>query len=152
MIGQDGIRNELNKVVRFYYDSKEDYRLACTRATDPAIRAEMDKECKVRERYHHELQEAETMLGVDMSDNGHVGADFKRDWERVRGAIAGNGLEAAMQLARASDRHAIEQIEALLTVHLTRSLADVLRAHLPHLRDSVARLEAHLGKKQPQVV
>ncbi|MBC7785663.1 MAG: DUF2383 domain-containing protein [Burkholderiales bacterium] len=145
MIAQEGIRDELNKVVRYYYDAKEDYRLAAKRASDKAQVDLFADLCARRERYHHELQLAETTLGIEMSDNGHVGADFKRDWERVRGAVAGHGLEAALQLAHTSDLHAANQIDALLAFGVTGNVGTILRSHLQEIRPALAQVESALA-------
>lgn len=143
MLAQHGIRNEINKLVRYYFDAKEDYRLAAKRSKDDPTRCdELGKLCEQREFFHSELQEIETQMDVEQSDNGHVGADFKRDWERLRGSIGGNGLEAALKLAHASDSHAIQQAEHLLEIGLPEPLQSTIRRQLGELRHAVGRLES----------
>ncbi len=141
MIGQSGIRNEINVLVRYYFDAKEDYRLAGGRAPDKDQKEALFHECQVRERMHKELQEIETAMNVEMSDNGHVSADYKRDWERLRGAVAGNGLEAALKLAHQSDSHAVEQAERLTKAGLPEPLQSTIEKHLGELRQALRRLE-----------
>ena len=141
MLAQHGIRDEINKLVRFYFDAKEDYRLAAKRAPDPDLQRTLDHSCRQRERMHMEVQEIETQLNVEMSDNGHVGADFKRDWERLRGTIVGHGLEAAMKLAHASDTHALEQATRLVDVGLPEPLQATIQKHIGELRLAIQELD-----------
>ncbi len=141
MIGQTGITNEINVLVRYYFDGKEDYRLASARAPDKDQKDALAHECQVRERMHQELQEIETTMNVEMSDNGHVSSDYKRDWERLRGSIAGNGLEAALKLAHAADTHAITQAERLVQAGLPEPLQSTIQKHLGELRSAVRQLD-----------
>lgn len=146
MLAQHGIRNEINLLVRYYFDAKEDYRLAAKRSKDDQQRCdELGKLCEQREFFHSELQEIETQMDVEQSDNGHVGADFKRDWERLRGSIAGNGLEAAFKLAHTSDTHAIQQAERLLEIGLPEPLQSTIRRQLGELRQAVRWLDGVLS-------
>jgi hypothetical protein len=74
-----------------------------------------------------------------------VGADFKRDWERLRGSFAGDGLEAALRLARNSDAHAVAQAERLLEYGLPERLQSAIRDQHVELKQAVARLDALLS-------
>lgn len=141
MLAQHGIRDEINKLVRYYFDAKEDYRLAAKRAPDPDLQEKLDHFCAQRERMHKEVQEIETQLNVEMSDNGHVGADFKRDWERLRGSVVGHGLEAAMKLAHTSDTHALNQASHLTEVGLPEPLQSVLKTHQGELEQALRELD-----------
>ncbi len=140
MIGQTGINNEINLLVRYYFDGKEDYRLAAKRAPDPQMKEQLDHLCKQRERMHQEIQELETQLDVEMSDNGHVGADLKRDWERLRGSILGHGLESALHLARLSDTHALEQAARLVNPKLDATLVEMIQKHVAELREGLRQV------------
>jgi hypothetical protein len=142
MLAQHGIRDEINKLVRFYFDAKEDYRLACKRAPDPDLQQKLDHYCRQRERMHKEVQEIETQLNVEMSDNGHVGADFKRDWERLRGSVVGHGLEAAMKLAHTSDTHAIDQATRLVEAGLPEPLQATIQKHVGELRQALRDIDS----------
>jgi uncharacterized protein (TIGR02284 family) len=142
MLAQHGIRDEINKLVRYYFDGKEDYRLAAKRAPDPDLQEKLAHYCSQRERMHKEVQELETQMNVEMSDNGHVGADFKRDWERLRGSVVGHGLEAAMKLAHTSDTHALNQATQLTEVGLPEPLQSTLQKHVGELRQALRELES----------
>ena len=141
MLGQHGIRDEINKLIRFYFDAKEDYRLAAKRATDDDVRNRLDGLCNDRWEFHRELQEAVTKLAVEMSDNGTVSADFKRDWERLRGSIGGHGFDSALQLAAQSDANALQQAERLLHVGLPPSLMTIIERQVPALRAAAAEIQ-----------
>lgn len=152
MLAQHGIRDEINKLVRYYFDAKEDYRLACQRAPDPDVRKKLDSRCRQRERMHMEIQEIETQLNVEMSDNGHVSADFKREWERLRGSVVGFGLEAAMKLAKTSDTHAREQALRLVEIGLPEPLQSTIRKHITELDESLNELESLIQIEKKTVV
>ncbi len=147
MLGQTGIRDEINKLVRYYFDAKEDYRLAAGRAPDPDLKDRLDHLCLQRERMHKEIQEIETNLNVEMSDNGHVSADFKRDWERLRGGIAGHGLEAAFELAHLADTRAVEQADRLTAAGLPEPLQATIHKHKAELEEAVKSLERWMRKE-----
>jgi hypothetical protein len=69
-----------------------------------------------------------------------MGADFKRDWERLRGGVGGHGLDSALQLAAKSDAHAAEQAQRLLQVGLPEKLQSVIQSQLPALQASVTAI------------
>lgn len=138
MMGQEGQREGINKLVRYYFDAKEDYRLAAKRSDDPKLRDELTGLCDRREQFQVQLQQEVTRQGIEMSDNGTLAADFKRDWERVRGSVAGHGFEAALKLACKSEQHAIDTIELLLeggdlppTINamISRQVVELKQAH-----------------------
>src|ERR1700744_8319 len=114
MYGQGGSRDDINKLIRFYFDAKEDYRLAAGRATEPSVRDELQGLCDRREQFHMQLQDEVTRHGVEMSDNGTAKAGLKGDWERLRGPVAGHKFEAALKLADTSEANAAKTAEALL--------------------------------------
>jgi uncharacterized protein (TIGR02284 family) len=145
MLGQHGIRDEINKLIRFYFDGKEDYRLAAKRATDAEKRNRLEELCGERELFHHELQEAVTRLAVEMSDNGTMTADLKRDWERLRGSVGGDGLDAALQLAARSDAHALLQAERLAEAGLPPTLQTIVERHVTALRKATSELSGTTG-------
>lgn len=139
MFGQGGSRDVINKIIRFYFDAKEDYRLAAKRAPSEECRSTLDSLVDEREAFHKHLQEAVTHHGIEMSDNGTTAADLKRDWERVRGSVAGNGFEAAMKLADQSDAHALEQIGILTARDLPADLREILDNQSDALRSARTR-------------
>lgn len=141
MFGQSGINNEINLLVRYYFDGKEDYRLAAKRSPDPQVKEALDHLCQQRQRMHQEIQEIETQLDVEMSDNGHVGADLKRDWERLRGSVLGHGLESALHLAKLSDTHALEQANRLTRADLPEPLAQTIQKHIGELNEALTQVE-----------
>lgn len=139
MFAQGGSREVINKIIRYYYDAKEDYRLAAKRAGKPECRAELDKMVDQREAFHLQLQQEVTRHGIEMSDNGTAAADFKRDWERLRGSVAGHGFDAAMKLADQSDGHALEQIGILAARDLPAELRALLDKQADALRECRTR-------------
>jgi uncharacterized protein (TIGR02284 family) len=146
MIGQTGILDEINKLIRLYFDAKEDYRLAGGRAgDDPKLQERLYHLCQVRERQHKELQEIITQMNVEMSDNGHVGADFKREWERLRGSITGHGLANALQLARKSDVRAVELSRALLNTTIPDPLKSTIATHVQEIESALPELDRTLA-------
>jgi uncharacterized protein (TIGR02284 family) len=149
MLGQHGLRDEINKLIRFYFDSKEDYRLAAKRATDPQEQALLSKLCTNREHFHLELQDIITKLKVEGSDNGTVMADLKRDWERLRGSIAGHGLEAALKLAQQSETRAMEQAEQLLKVGVPAELSEAIHGQLQEIREARTQIDSMLARIAP---
>jgi uncharacterized protein (TIGR02284 family) len=147
MIGQEGTRDLINRLVRYYFDAKEDYRLAAKRAMDPKVRDELQGVVDRREQFQVQLQQEVTRQGIEMSDNGTVGADFKRDWERVRGSIAGHGYESALGLAAKSEKHAIDTIEQLQQGTLPPTISAMIGRHLVEIRAAYDRLNTL--KSQP---
>lgn len=139
MFGQRQLQEEINKIIRFLFDAKEDYRLACKRGPDD-LKPELTEKINKREQMHMQLQQALTVLSGESSDNGTVMADFKRDWERVRGAVVGHGFEAALKLADKSDEHAIEHITILLRMTMTDALKALLKNQLHELQSSQGRV------------
>ncbi|HEX8324367.1 MAG TPA: DUF2383 domain-containing protein [Tepidisphaeraceae bacterium] len=139
MFAQGGSRDVINKIIRYYYDAKEDYRLAANRAGADDCRQELEKLVDQREQFHMQLQQEVTRHGIEMSDNGTAAADFKRDWERLRGTVAGHGFDAAMKLADQSDAHALEQIGMLTSRDLPPTLKSMLESHADALRDARTR-------------
>jgi uncharacterized protein (TIGR02284 family) len=146
MLGQHGLRDEINKLIRFYFDAKEDYRLAARRATDEQQGALLSNLCNAREKFHLEQQDIITKLKVEMSDNGTVAADLKRDWEKLRGTVAGNGLEAALKLAHESETRAMEQAEFLLKIGVPAELSEAIHGQLREIRDARAQIEKMQGQ------
>ena len=140
MWAQGGSRDILNKIVRYYFDAKEDFRLAAHRSGGDQ-RTELDKLVDEREQFHMQLQESLSRFGVEPSDNGTGAADMKRDWERVRGAVAGHGLDHALQLANQSDGHALQQIGLLLDRDLPPEVKQLLEQHSDAIR--AARTKVH---------
>ena len=145
MFGQGGSRDDINKLIRFYFDSKEDYRLAGNRSTDPVIRDELQGLCDRRQQFHMQLQDEVTKHGVEMSDNGTTMADFKRDWERMRGPLAGHGYEAALKLADASEANASQVAEALLARDLPPTIRMMIERHHTEIRQSRGRIKELLS-------
>ncbi|MDB5327170.1 MAG: hypothetical protein JWM57_2739 [Phycisphaerales bacterium] len=139
MWAQGGSRDVINKVIRFYFDAKEDYRLAAKRAGTPECRSELEKLVDQREAFHMQLQQEVTRHGIEMSDNGTAAADFKRDWERLRGSVAGHGFDAALKLADQSDGHALEQIGILTSRDLPADLKGLLDKQSDALREARSR-------------
>ncbi|MGC4033289.1 MAG: PA2169 family four-helix-bundle protein [Tepidisphaeraceae bacterium] len=140
MYAQGGSRDVINKVIRYYFDAKEDYRLAAKRAPTGEIRQELERLVIDREKFHMQLQHEITRHGVEMSDNGTAAADLKRDWERLRGSIAGHGFDAALKLGDQSDAHALEQIGLLATRDLPAELRAILDRHADELRQTRSRV------------
>ena len=140
MWAQGGTRDVLNKIIRFYFDAKEDYRLAAGRATVESVRTELDKMVDDRQAFHMQLQGVMAHYGVEPSDNGTAGADFKRDWERLRGAVAGHGFEHALQFADTSDGSALAEIATLLSRDLPADVREMLERHSDTLRQSRTRV------------
>jgi uncharacterized protein (TIGR02284 family) len=149
MLGQHGLRDEINKLIRFYFDAKEDYRLASRRATDEQQRVALSNLCNAREKFHLELQDIITKLKVEMSDNGTVMADLKRDWEKVRGTLGGNGLEAALKLAHESETRAMEQAEFLLKVGVPAELSEAIHGQLREIREARSQIDKMQGQPSP---
>ena len=139
MWAQGGSREVLNKIVRYYFDAKEDFRLAAHRA-EGDLRTSLDKLVDEREAFHLELQQELSRYGVEPSDNGTTPADFKRDWERVRGAVAGHGLDHALQLASQSEGHALEQLGILLDRDLPPEIRATLEKHGDALRATRSKI------------
>lgn len=140
MFGQRQLQEGINRIIRFLFDAKEDYRLACKRGPDhlkPALTAKIEK----RESMHMQLQQALTVLSGEPSDNGTVAADFKRDWERLRGTIARHGFESALRLAEQSDTKAAEQIREMLRLTMTDALRALLKDHLHELTESAGNIQ-----------
>ncbi len=144
MVGQRQLQEEVNKIIRFYFDAKEDYRLACNRASED-LKPELTGKIDRREQMHMQLQQALTVLSGEASDNGTVLADFKRDWERVRGGVAGHGFESAIKLADQSDAHAIEHITSLMRHTMTDNMRALLQDHLAELNQSQSRVHEMLA-------
>lgn len=139
MWAQGGSRDVLNKLIRYYFDAKEDFRLAAKRAADTDCRTELDRLVDEREKFHLQLQQELSRYSVEPSDNGTGAADFKRDWERLRGSVAGHGLDAALKLADQSDAHALEQIGILIARDLPPELRTLLDRHADALRETRVR-------------
>ncbi|HEY0009856.1 MAG TPA: PA2169 family four-helix-bundle protein [Tepidisphaeraceae bacterium] len=139
MLGQHGIKDEINKLIRFYFDSKEHFRLAAKRATGEQ-QAELTALCEDREAFHIQLQELVTRMNVEMSDNGSVGADLKRDWERLRGAFGGEGLQSALKLAQESETSAIAQADRILQAGVPDQLNRLIQSHVTKMRATQDRL------------
>lgn len=139
MVGQQGLRELVNTLVRYYFDAKEDYRMAAARCTDPKVRDELQGACDRREQFQVQLQQEVTRQGIEVSDNGNIGADFKRDWERLRGNLAGHGYEAALNLAAASEQNAIETIELLQQGQLPPTILAMTGRQLGELKQSHTR-------------
>lgn len=139
MWAQGGSRDILNKLIRYYFDAKEDFRLAANRSEDTGCRSELDRLVDEREEFHKQLQQELSRYEVEPSDNGTGMADLKRDWERVRGGVAGHGLEAALKLADQSDAHALEQIGLLVSRDLPGELRTLLDRHSDGLRQARSR-------------
>ena len=133
MWAQGGSREVLNKIIRYYFDAKEDFRLAAHRA-DGDVRTNLDKLVDEREQFHLQLQQTLSRYGVEPSDNGTTPADFKRDWERVRGAVGGHGLDHALQLANTSEGHALQEIGVLLDRDLPPEVRTLLEQHADAMR------------------
>ncbi|MGN6726848.1 MAG: PA2169 family four-helix-bundle protein [Tepidisphaeraceae bacterium] len=145
MFGQGGSRDDINKLIRFYFDAKEDFRLAASRSPDPAWRDELQGLCDRREQFHLQLQDEVTRHGVEMSDNGTAKADLKRDWERLRGPLAGHKFEAALKLADKSECHAAETAEALLARDLPPTIRMMIERHFGEIRQARARIAEMLA-------
>ena len=139
MIGHEGMRESINKLIRFYFDAKEDYRLAAKRGEDPKIRDELQGMCDRREQFQVQLQQEVTRQGIEVSDNGTMVADFKRDWERVRGNLAGHGYEAALLLAAKSEQHAIDTIVQLQEGQLPPTILAMIGRQLGELKQAHTR-------------
>lgn len=140
MYAQGGSRDVINKIIRYYFDAKEDFRLAANRAPTDDIRQELERLVDQREKFHMQVQQEVTRHGVEMSDNGTTAADFKRDWERLRGSVAGNGFDAALKLGDQSDGHALEQIGLLVSRDLPAELRAILDRHADELRQTRTRV------------
>ena len=127
MFAQNEVGTEVNKLISHYFDAKEDYRLAASRSPDEATKTRLDDCVKHREAFHMQLQQMISEAGKEMSDNGTVAADLKRDWERLRGGVTGDGFKTAIDLAQKSDANAIDVIDSLLRHKLRESFDTLLR-------------------------
>ena len=150
MLGQNGIREEINKLIRIYFDAKEHYRLAAKRATGDQ-QAKLTALVEDREAFHIQMQELITRMNVEMSDNGTVWEDFKRDWERLRGAVAGDGLATALKMAQESDKSAIDQADRLIHAGVPEPLDNLLKRQLDQIKKDQQQLAGWIdATTQPQ--
>ena len=148
MFGQHPLQEDINKLIRHYFDAKEDYRLACKRAAKE-LQPELTEKINKRESMHMQMQQALTVLSGEPSDNGTVAADFKRDWERLRGTVSGHAFEAALKLAEQSDASALDLAEDLLRRTMTDNLKALIQSHVEELRESQARVGQLLTTAAP---
>jgi uncharacterized protein (TIGR02284 family) len=139
MFAQDDLGTLVNQLIRHYFDAKEDYRLAASRATQEQVKVQLTECVNEREAFHMALQQLISEADKEMSDNGTMAADLKRDWERLRGSVAGDGFESALNLAHKSDANAAETAQKILS-------------HKPHdrLRLLIAEQHEKLSRQKKQ--